>query len=157
MQVHDLDIHKDDRGYFSELFRYDGYVQDNISFSKFGVIRGLHYQVKSPQSKIVFVLHGRIFDVSVDLYTGEIESAEVKKNQFVLISQRCAHGFSVLSKTALVFYKCSRIYYPGYERGIIYNDKDLKINWHVKNPILSEKDKKWPRFRNINMEELEYA
>ena len=157
-------IHEDSRGYFFEsfnlqTFRAEGieinFVQDNQSSSNYGVIRGLHYQLNpSAQVKLIRVLSGRILDVAVDIRKGSptfgksfsIElTAENKKQLF--IPAGFAHGFSVLSEQAEVFYKCDEFYNPKADGGIIYNDPELNIDWML-NPeefILSDKDKHHPQ------------
>jgi dTDP-4-dehydrorhamnose 3,5-epimerase len=156
---------EDERGFFFEsyneqLFQQhqitDKFVQDNQSFSRYGVIRGLHYQLEPhAQSKLVRVLNGKILDVVVDLRRGSpsygksmsIELCSDNKKQ-VLIPKGFAHGFSVLSKTADVMYKCNEFYHRESEAGIIYNDVDLRINWQVPagEAIVSEKDRKLSSF-----------
>lgn len=153
-------IFEDDRGYFFESynegkFKKAGldftFVQDNQSKSTYGVVRGLHYQIEPhAQTKLVRVLHGRILDVAVDIRKSSatfgkwmsLEISDSNKKQ-LLIPKGFAHGFSVLSDTAVVLYKCDVLYAPESERGIIYNDTDLNINWEI-NPddiIVSGKDK----------------
>jgi len=156
-------VYIDPRGYFMESFRKDKFVaaeinaeflQDNQSFSKFGVLRGLHYQ-KAPyaQAKLVRVLSGRILDVAVDMRKGSpyfgkhvaVElSAENKKQLY--IPRGFAHGFVILSETAEFFYKCDNLYHPESDRGIAFDDPALGIDWGVDKDsiILSDKDKKHP-------------
>jgi dTDP-4-dehydrorhamnose 3,5-epimerase len=153
-------IFRDARGYFFESynkkeFEQEGltteFVQDNQSFSSYGTIRGLHFQ-KPPyaQTKVVRVLQGKVFDVAVDLRKnsntfGKWFGIELSnKNQKVLFIPRgFAHGFSVLSKTAIFSYKCDNFYNKESEVGILLNDVDLNIDWIInsKNMIISEKDK----------------
>jgi len=155
----------DDRGYFFESYSKmtldsllgKGYtfVQDNESKSSYGVIRGLHYQLTPfSQTKLVRVLQGKVYDVAVDLrresstfldWVGVELSAENKK-QF-LIPKGFAHGFSVLSETAIFAYKCDEYYHPEAEAGIIYNDQSLNIDWKVKNEDvkISPKDMLLPK------------
>lgn len=153
----------DSRGYFFEsynesVFQQQGlnirFVQDNQSFSTYGVIRGLHYQLEPyAQVKLVRVLQGIILDVAVDIRKGSptygkvfsIElSAENKKQ--LLIPKGFAHGFSVLSQTAEIMYKCSTLYNKESEGGIIYNDPGLNIDWKLPadKMIISDKDKLLP-------------
>ncbi len=156
-------VYIDPRGYFMESFRKDKFVaaeinaeflQDNQSFSKFGVLRGLHYQ-KAPyaQAKLVRVLSGRILDVAVDMRKGSpyfgkhvaVElSAENKKQLY--IPRGFAHGFVILSETAEFFYKCDNLYHPESDRGIAFDDPALGIDWGIdkESIILSDKDKKHP-------------
>jgi dTDP-4-dehydrorhamnose 3,5-epimerase len=156
----------DERGYFFESWNLknytsneeyqinDKFVQDNISFSSKGVLRGLHCQSLKPQAKLVNALQGEIYDVAVDLrpksktygqWHSEILSDENKKQFY--IPAGFAHGFLVLSETALIMYKCDEFYYPEYERSLQWNDKDLNINWPLNliesnSPIVSAKDQK---------------
>ena len=162
-------VFQDSRGYFFESFNQKAleksgihieFVQDNQSKSQYGVIRGLHYQADPyAQSKLIRVLDGEIFDVALDLrkdsktygkHFGLILSSD-DKNQ-LLIPTGFAHGFSVLSEKATVFYKCDAFYQPGAEGGIRYNDPDLAIDWHVDpaKAIVSEKDKQLPLFKDID-------
>ena len=156
-------LFEDSRGYFFEaynenIFNAGGinihWVQDNQSCSTYGVIRGLHYQLPPfAQNKLVRVLRGKILDVAVDIRKGsptygksfsEILSAKNKKQLF--IPKGFAHGFSVLSKKAEVLYKCDAFYNKESEGGIIYNDAELSIDWHLpeKDSIISEKDQLLP-------------
>jgi dTDP-4-dehydrorhamnose 3,5-epimerase len=157
-------IFGDSRGYFAETFRKDileeflGYrldfCQDNESKSKYGVVRGLHYQMPPfTQTKLVRVLEGKVLDVAVDIrvnspYFGKhiaVElTAENKKQLFV--PRGFAHGFVVLSETATFAYKCDHYYAPKYDRGVLFNDESLNIDWNlpVEEMILSEKDKNQP-------------
>lgn len=156
-------IFKDQRGYFFESYNenifYESsqnyiFVQDNQSRSLYGVIRGLHYQIEPyAQTKLVRVLQGKIFDVAVDLRQGSATYKEWfgieldDENQWqLLIPKGFAHGFSVLSETATILYKCDDFYVPEAERGIIYNDKELKIDWGLKSAdiLVSDKDLKLP-------------
>lgn len=162
-------IFTDSRGYFFESFRSDNFikagisfvpVQDNESKSVRGVIRGLHYQLKPhDQAKLIRVITGRIYDVAADLRKNSptfgkwygIELDSENKTQF-FIPKGFAHGFSVLSETAIIQYKCDNIYNPLYERGIALNDPDLGIDWKLNDmePVISEKDMKHPMFRDAD-------
>ncbi len=153
-------VFDDERGYFMEtynakLFHDSGidhkWVQDNQSRSTYGVIRGLHYQLNpQAQAKLVRVLEGEILDVAVDLRKKSetfgqwfaIELSADNKKQ-LLIPRGFAHGFSVLSKYATVFYKCDNLYAPDMERSINIFDENLKIDWKIENlkTIISEKDR----------------
>ena len=165
LQVLTPAVYSDERGFFfesynSERFEQAGlkqqWLQDNQSFSRKGVIRGLHFQ-KPPhaQAKLVRVLSGRILDVVVDLRSGQptygkvfaIELTAEYKMQ-LLIPRGFAHGFSVLSETAEVMYKCDGIYNKASELGIKYNDPILKIDWQISESeaIVSEKDQQLPGF-----------
>jgi len=152
-------IHQDNRGYFMETFRrsfFDqlsldlSFVQDNQSLSKKGTLRGLHYQLKYPQGKLVRVLKGEIFDVAVDLrksslsfgqWVGEILSEENRKQLW--IPPGFAHGFLVLSETAEMSYKCTDYYHPDDDYSLLWSDPDIAIQWpHVDVDFLvSEKDR----------------
>ena len=153
-------VHGDQRGYFSETynkrdmqeagFNFD-FVQDNQSGSTKGVLRGLHFQIQYPQTKLVRVISGSVFDVAVDLrrdsktfgkYYGLELSAE--NHRQLLIPKNFAHGFLVLSDTAEFCYKCDDFYHPNDEGGIIFSDPDINIEWPKLDVpfILSDKDKK---------------
>jgi len=157
-------IFADPRGMFYEVYsesRYEEhgiscFVQDNHSISKKGVVRGLHYQVNPGQNKLVRVTRGEIFDVAVDIrkqsptYGKWWGLSLSETNNFQLyIPIGFAHGFCVLSESAEVLYKCSDYYSPENERGILWNDPDLAIDWPVKDPILSEKDAVYPLFSEL--------
>lgn len=148
----------DKRGHFQELYHYkkyskiikDKFVQDNFSRSKKNVLRGLHFQLKYPQSKLVSVVKGVIFDVAVDLRVHSktfgmwhgVRLSEFNKKQ-LYIPRKFAHGFLVLSNYAEVLYKCSNYYDRTNEMTLCWNDKDIKIKWPIrkfKNLILSKKD-----------------
>ena len=163
-------VFEDDRGYFYEAFREsvfreagieEHFVQDNVSRSFRNAIRGLHYQIENPQAKLVQCLKGTILDVAVDLRKGSSTfgnyvafklSEESKRLLFV--PKGFAHGFSVLSDEAIVSYKCSDYYNREGERGVRWDDPDIRINWNVERPILSEKDRKLPLLSSINKEDL---
>lgn len=158
-------VYKDERGYFFEsyneqTFHQQGitnrFVQDNQSFSKFGVIRGLHYQLDPhPQTKLVRVLQGRILDVAVDIRKGSptfgkyvsVELSSDNKRQ-LLVPRGFAHGFSVLSDTAEVSYKCDGLYDKASEGGIRFDDPQLNIDWQLplNKAIVSTKDLDLPVF-----------
>ena len=157
----------DDRGYFFESFSLKHFeekvsktvfVQDNESKSKYGVLRGLHYQLPPyTQAKLVRVVKGRVLDVAVDIRKGSptfgkyvaVELSEENKLQFFL-PKGFEHGFAVLSEEAIFQYKCDEYYAPDYEGAICYDDPDLEIDWRLplEDIILSEKDKKHPRLRD---------
>jgi dTDP-4-dehydrorhamnose 3,5-epimerase len=159
------DIYEDSRGYFFESynevrFRERGldfrFVQDNESRSSKDVIRGLHYQLAPyAQTKLLRVIEGQIFDVAVDMRKesptyGKWVGIEISdKNRYqILVPKGCAHGFRVLSETATVFYKCDEFYHPVSERGVLFSDPALGIDWGIslQNAIVSEKDRKAPSF-----------
>ena len=154
----------DNRGYFMETYRKEefdkaglkyNFVQDNQSKSKKGVLRGLHYQKKYPQAKLVRVISGEVFDVAIDLrkdsptygqWVGEILSSENKK--MLMVPRGFAHGFMVLSETAEFIYKCDEVYHPEDEGGIMWNDPEVGIKWPSDiEPLLSEKDQKHPSLK----------
>ncbi|MDR0503166.1 MAG: dTDP-4-dehydrorhamnose 3,5-epimerase [Treponema sp.] len=155
----------DDRGYFFECYSQRDYeeagirarfVQDNQSRSARGVLRGLHFQITHPQGKLVRAIEGEVFDVTVDLrpdspdrgkWHGVVLSA-VKQNQ-LYIPEGFAHGFLVLSETAILAYKCTDFYCPQDEGGIIWNDSGIGIKWPDLGMeyLLSEKDKKLPEMK----------
>lgn len=161
-------IFGDARGYFMESYNkrdfYNAgltleFVQDNESKSKKGVLRGLHFQVGHPQGKLVRVTEGKVFDVAVDLrkgsptysqYVSVILTDENKKQLY--IPEGFAHGFLVLSETALFSYKCTDYYMPEYESGILWSDEDISIQWpleELEELLLSEKDKNQKKLRDI--------
>jgi dTDP-4-dehydrorhamnose 3,5-epimerase len=163
--VIEADSFADHRGSFMETWRRDRYrelglnadfVQDCISLSYRGVIRGLHFQNPHPQAKIAFVIAGEVFDVAVDLrrssptfrqWAGMILSEKNRRQLFVPCG--FAHGFCVLSETALFAYKLSGYYSPKGEHTIMWNDPSLGIDWPIKEPILSEKDRRGYTLENI--------
>ncbi|MBQ3550709.1 MAG: dTDP-4-dehydrorhamnose 3,5-epimerase [Clostridia bacterium] len=158
----------DDRGYFLETYQYNDFcaggidvtfVQDNQSMSKKGVLRGLHFQKQYPQSKLVRVIRGEVYDVAVDLregsktygkYVGVLLSAENKRQFF--IPKGFAHGFVVLSDEAEFVYKVDDFYHPNDEGGLMWNDPDIGIDWPISPDmeiILSDKDKVNPSFKEL--------
>lgn len=159
----------DNRGYFMETyneqeFKNNGldynFVQDNQSKSKKGVLRGLHFQKTHPQAKLVRVLEGEVFDVAVDLRKGSktygkwvgVILSEENKKQF-MIPRGFAHGFVVLSDTAVFAYKCDDFYHPEDEGGIMWNDPDINIEWPYKcELLLSEKDKIHPLLKECKID-----
>ncbi|WMJ89876.1 dTDP-4-dehydrorhamnose 3,5-epimerase [Anaerocolumna sp. MB42-C2] len=163
----------DSRGYFMETYNFQDFeaagltqvfVQDNQSKSRKGVLRGLHFQKKYPQGKLVRVIKGKVFDVAVDLrsgsktygkWYGEILSDENKRQLYVPVG--FAHGFLVLSDEAEFAYKCTDFYHPEDEGGIIWNDPDLNITWPIEDDMditISEKDKKQIRFCELDNERI---
>lgn len=156
----------DDRGYFLETYHYDefkaagidvNFVQDNQSKSKRGVLRGLHFQTKNPQGKLVRVISGEVFDVGVDLRAGSSTfgkwvgaTLSAKNKRQLYIPAGFAHGFLVLSNEAEFVYKCTNFYDPQNEGGIIYNDPDISVNWPISEDmtiLLSSKDQFLPSFK----------
>lgn len=158
-------VYSDARGSFYESYvkkRYaehgilDEFIQDNHSMSKKGVLRGLHYQENPEQAKLVRVTRGEVFDVAVDIRRGSatfgkwVGARLSEENHLQMyIPVGFAHGFCVLSDSAEFLYKCSGYYEPTGERAILWNDPDIGIDWPIKNPLLSEKDKKAPPLRDI--------
>ena len=162
----------DNRGYFMETYNKEHFaeaglnmtfVQDNESKSSKGVLRGLHFQRKNSQGKLVRVTKGEVFDVAVDLRTGSLTYgqwegvilSEENKKQFY-IPEGFAHGFLVLSDEAVFNYKCTDLYSPEYDGGVMWNDPDINIEWPIEgieNIILSEKDKKHPNLKELDLRE----
>ena len=158
-------VYKDERGYFFEsyneqTFRKQGianrFVQDNQSFSSYGVIRGLHYQLDPyAQAKLIRVLQGRILDIAVDIRRnsptyGKYVSVELSDDnrRQLLVPRGFAHGFSVLSETAVVSYKCDAFYHKDSEGGLRYDDPQLNIDWQIPagKAVVSSKDLELPLF-----------
>lgn len=162
-------IWEDSRGYFYESYNKNdfiaagvliNFVQDNQASSSYGVIRGLHYQMNPyAQTKLIRVLNGSIMDVAVDIRVGSptygkaysIELSSKNKKQ-LLVPKGFAHGYSVLSETAEVFYKCDEFYRKDSEGGIVFNDPELAIDWQITSgkEIISEKDWIHPALKNCN-------
>ena len=168
VKIFEPKIFKDNRGYFFESYNEKTFsdagfnfdiVQDNQSFSSYGVLRGLHFQTEPhAQTKIVRVLKGKILDVAVDIRRDSPTykkwvSVELSDENFkqVVIPKGFAHGFVVLSDTALVIYKCDRFYNPGADGGIRFDDPEFNIDWKIdkKNIKVSEKDSSLPLFKDI--------
>lgn len=163
----------DARGYFTEVYHLEKYtaaglpkpfVQDNFSFSTRHVLRGLHSQVTHPQGKLVYVVHGEVFDVAVDIrrgsstfgqWEGHVLSSD--NHHQLYIPEGFAHGFVVLSETAYVSYKCTDLYAPGDEQGIAWNDPGIGIDWPIKNPVLGIKDVALPRLTDLPDDRLPRA
>ena len=160
----------DERGFFMETYKKGDFeevgikgefIQDNHSKSKYGVLRGLHFQ-KEPyaQAKIIRCVRGVIYDVVVDLRSGSqtfgkyvgVNLSEDNKYQ-LYIPRGYAHGFLVLSENAEVVYKVDNVYAPDYEGGLVWNDPYVDIQWPNDNPILSEKDKRWPTLKELSRKE----
>lgn len=164
------DVFYDGRGFFLETWhrtRYESagikvpFVQDNVSFSQRGILRGLHYQYPRTQGKLVQVLSGRVIDVAVDIRVGSPtfgrsigEELSAENHRQVYIPPGFAHGYCVISETALFSYKCTDFYSPETEHGIIWNDCDLNIDWPVDEPVISSKDSKYPMLKNIAQDTL---
>lgn len=163
-------VYRDERGYFMEHFNAEKFnnkglvslfVQDNQTKSSYGVIRGLHYQLAPyAQTKLVRVIEGKIFDVAVDIRKdsptfGHYYGIELSSDNFLqlFIPKGFAHGYSVLSEEAIVHYKCDTFYNPNSEKGILYSDASLAIDWHLtpEDSVVSPKDKMWPVFCKAEM------
>ena len=160
----------DGRGYFMESWNQKRYsevglnsdfVQDNVSFSRRGILRGLHFQNPEPQGKLLNVLQGEVFDVAVDLrkssptfgrWHGLTLSAENKRQFF--IPPGFAHGYAVTSETALFTYKCTAFYSAQNELTLAWNDPEVDVQWPVKDPQLSEKDARGLRLRELPAKRL---
>ena len=163
-------IHGDDRGFFQESWKASSYgrhglptafLQANISRSAKGVLRGLHYQFKHPQGKLVSVLEGRIFDVAVDIrrdspnfaqWAGVELSAENHRQLYV--PEGFAHGFMVLSSSALIHYHCTNEYYPEYDAAIAWNDPQIAVKWPATPDAVSAKDLDAPLLCDVPPERL---
>lgn len=174
VKIVDVKAYGDERGFFMETYKKPDFVaggitvdfvQDNQSSSTKGVLRGLHFQIEHPQSKLVRVISGTVFDVAVDLregsktfgkWTGVVLSAQNKRQFF--IPRGFAHGFLVLSDTAEFCYKCDDVYHPHDEGGLMWNDPELGIVWpalegdaafDAAKVVVSEKDRKHPAFADF--------
>ncbi len=183
MDIQQCDVHgallitfkvfSDERGYFMETFRKNrleefgvkhDFVQDNQSKSSRNVLRGLHYQLRHPQAKLVRVLDGTLCDVIVDIRRGsptfgrhQAFQLSGEKPQALYIPAGFAHSLCVTSSTAVFHYKCSDYYHPEDERGIAWNDPGLGIQWPISEgtaPILSEKDRRYPNLKDVPESEL---
>ncbi len=158
-------VFRDPRGYFVETYHAQKYaeaglgatfVQDNFSHSSRGTLRGLHYQLTKPQGKLLTVLSGAIFDVAVDIRKGSptfgqwvgVELSQESHRQ-LYIPPGFAHGFCVISETAGVLYKCTDLYAPEDERGVLWNDPALNIAWPIDQPVLSKKDSAFASLRDM--------
>lgn len=157
-------VHNDSRGFFVETYKEEEFVsagltmkfvQDNMSCSKHGVLRGLHFQKKHPQGKLVSVVEGEVFDVAVDLRNNSPDFGKwygvklsAEKHNMFYVPEGFAHGFAVLSQSATFCYKCTDIYHPEDQGGIVWNDPTIAVKWPDLgiSPILSEKDTIAPFF-----------
>ncbi len=163
-------VFKDSRGFFMETFHQKKYaeagidhafIQDNYSHSTRGTLRGLHYQLKHPQAKLVYVIKGEIYDVAVDIrrgspgfgkWTGQYLSDKNRRQIFV--PEGFAHGFCVISETADVLYKTTDLYKPDDEYGVLWSDPTIGIDWPVEVPIVSDKDKQFPELQDVPEQHL---
>ena len=164
------DVFNDRRGYFVETYQAQKYsehgipttfVQDNQSFSVKGVIRGLHYQLSRPQGKLVWVTEGEIMDVVVDIRRGSPMFGKwidimLSSNNFrqIYIPEGFAHGYCIISDNATFIYKCTDYYEPGEERGILWNDPSINIDWPITDPFLSDRDKQFAPLAEISEDDL---
>ena len=164
------DVYGDERGFFLETWsakRYaeaglpQTYVQDNMSFSTKGILRGLHLQHPKGQGKLVHVIAGEVFDVAVDVrvgsptfghWDGVLLSSDNRKQ--IYIPPGFAHGFCVTGESALFAYKCTELYHRETELGVIWNDPDIGIDWPIAEPMLSKKDAAFPKLSEIDPSKL---
>jgi len=162
----DLDVYGDKRGFFLESYHCQRYaehgidvefVQDNRSFSIQGVVRGLHYQIRHPIGHLVYVTHGCIFDVGVDLRPHSATfgkhvayTLSADKHQQLYLPPGVAHGFCTLADENEILYKCSEYYDPDDEAGVLWNDPDIGINWPIQHPEIKERDAHFPRLKEIS-------
>jgi dTDP-4-dehydrorhamnose 3,5-epimerase len=163
-------VFSDERGFLMETWRADRYeqaglparfVQDNLSFSRRGVLRGLHFQNPDQQGKLVYVLQGEVYDVAVDIRVGSPTFGEwtavtlSSENRCQLyVPEGFAHGFLVTSSTALFAYKCTAEYNAQAEASVLWNDPEIGIEWPVEAPVLSEKDRAAPPLGEMPAEQL---
>lgn len=161
---------RDDRGFFIETYHQAKFaelgitakfVQDNHSRSSRGTLRGLHYQLRHPQAKLCRVIEGEVLDVAVDIRRGSPSYGEwtsvvlsADNHRQIFVPEGFAHGFLTLSTTAQFLYKCSDFYRPDDERGVLWNDPDLGIEWGISDPLLSRKDRLNPRLAQAPPTEL---
>jgi len=162
----DLEVHGDKRGYFLESYQRRRYanlgldaefVQDNRSFSQKGVLRGMHYQVRHAIGHLVYVTHGRVFDVGIDLRPKSPTFGKhiaftlaAENNQQLYLPPGVAHGFCTLGEENEILYKCTDYYFPDDEAGVLWNDPDLGIQWPLTNPVITPRDAAFPRLKNID-------
>lgn len=160
----------DSRGFFQETWlksRYEAigikeeFVQDNLSYSTRGVLRGIHYQYPHAQGKLVSVVRGDVFDVAVDIRVGSPTFGEWQgvllsgeNHRQLWVPPGVAHGFCVVSDIVYFTYKCTDVYTPTAEGGVLWNDPDIGIKWPLEDVELSEKDKVYPRLRDISATRL---
>lgn len=169
----ELDVFPDQRGFFLEVCHAKKYaeggipgpfVQHNFSKSVRGTLRGLHYQLRNAQAKLVTVVEGKVFDVAVDIRSGSPAFGKwfgtelsVENKRQLYIPAGFAHGFCVLSETAGLFYSCTDFYSPQDERGIIWNDPTIGIAWPVTHPVLSAKDQVYKALADMTGELPRYG
>jgi dTDP-4-dehydrorhamnose 3,5-epimerase len=166
----EADSFGDQRGYFMETWHRERYsqcgikedfVQDNLSYSEHGVLRGLHFQNPQGQGKLVYVIKGEVYDVAVDIrkgsptfgkWEGHYLSDENRRQLY--IPPGFAHGFCVTGESALLAYKCTDFYNRETEKGLLWNDPDLGIKWPLEEPLLSEKDLVLPRLKDFKEDQF---
>jgi len=164
VKIIEPEIHSDTRGYFFESFKSnlfndnkipDTFLQDNEVRSKRSVLRGLHYQLRNPQGKLVRVIYGSILDVAVDIRCGSptfgqyVSVKLTDKNKRILyVPPGFAHGYLVMSNDSIVVYKCTNEYNPRDEYGIRWDDSDINIKWQIQDPIISKRDENLPLLKN---------
>ena len=170
VRIIEPDVFADNRGFLMEIYHEERYrearvegpvVQVNLSHSVRGTLRGLHYQLRRPQGKLIQVVRGAIFDVAVDIRRGSptfgrwtgIELSEENRRQ-LFVPGGFAHGFCVLSDTADVIYGCTELYDPQDEGGILWSDPALGIGWPISDPIVSPKDGRLPCLSDLPRERL---
>jgi len=163
-------VHQDPRGYFLENYRFEKlqrmglsktFVQDNQAFSYQNSLRGLHYQLNYPQGKLVRVTQGIVYDVAVDIRRGSptfsqyfgVELSD-ENHKMMYIPEGFAHGYSVLSETALFQYKCTDYYHSEDEYGIKWDDQSIGIDWKIDKPVLSTKDQGLPLLKDVDKNTL---
>jgi dTDP-4-dehydrorhamnose 3,5-epimerase len=170
VRVVELRVFRDERGYFLETWSEERYaaagidarfVQDNLSYSRGGVLRGLHFQEPHAQGKLVSVLRGEVFDVAVDVRVGsptfgrwEGFTLSAENGRQLYLPPGFAHGFVVTSEDALFAYKCTDYYHPGAERTLLWSDPELGIEWPVESPLVSPKDRGGLPLREVPPEHL---
>ena len=163
-------VHRDSRGFFKETYhqpRFEAagiglpFVQDNLSESARGTLRGLHYQIEHPQGKLVQAVYGEVFDVAVDVRAGSPTFGQwygatlsADNHRLLYVAPGFAHGFCVTSERAQVAYKCTDIYFPKGERSVRWDDPQVGIDWPVAEPILSDKDRAAPSLADLGPDDL---
>lgn len=165
------DVYADKRGFLTESWNIERYMeagfpevefkQDNFSYSKRDVLRGLHFQYPCPQGKLVQVLRGEVFDVAIDIRYGSPHylkwvglTLSAENHQQLWIPPGFAHGFCVLSDEVEFFYKCTEVYKPEFDTGIRWDDPDIAIDWPIEQPIVSDKDKALPLLAELHTDKL---
>ncbi len=163
-------VYTDSRGHFVETYqdlRYrelgipDAFVQDNLAYSRKDVLRGLHFQIAHPQTKLIQAISGEIYDAAVDVRPGSatfgqwfsVNLSAQNRRQF-LVPAGFAHGYCVLTETATVMYKCSDYYHPEDEGGVLWSDPDIGIDWPVRHPVVSAKDERLPVLKALDSRQL---